>query len=106
MLLRMIHRIVVMAGAAGCRVVFFHSRPFTLGKFRAFGFEFFRCINGAYKPLEQLVVDALGTADSLSSDQISYQTGLAPAALTDVLFDLEDLNAIKRLPGNRFRLKN
>ena len=60
----------------------------------------------SYKPLEQLVVDALGTADSLSSDQISYQTGLAPAALTDVLFDLEDLNAIKRLPGNRFRLKN
>ena len=45
MLLRMIHRVVVMAGAAGCRVVFFHSRPFTLGKFRAFGFEFFRCIN-------------------------------------------------------------
>ena len=38
--------------------------------------------------------------------KISYQTGLAPAALTDVLFDLEDLNAIKRLPGIRFRRKN
>lgn len=57
MLFRMIYRIVVMVGAVGCRVVFFYSRLFTFGKFRAFGFEFFRCINGvSNKGLVDIIV--------------------------------------------------
>ena len=39
-----------------------------------------------------------------SVDNLSLQTHFSVSQLTDLLFDLEDLNLVKLLPGNRYRL--
>lgn len=55
-------------------------------------------------PEQQTIVDALTDVDSLSVDNLSLQTHFSVSQLTDLLFDLEDLNLVKLLPGNRYRL--
>lgn len=53
---------------------------------------------------QENVIDALRKNDGLSADQLSMLTGISVARLSDILFDLEDLHAVKRMAGNRFRL--
>ena len=57
-----------------------------------------------YTPEQQKIVDALQTNDELSVDQISQRTALAVSRVNDLLFDLEDMKEVKRMPGNRYRL--
>jgi len=57
----------------------------------------------AFSPEQERIIDALQTADSLSLDQLSVKVGIPVSSLSDLLFDLEDAEAIVRLPGNRFR---
>lgn len=57
-----------------------------------------------YTPEQNKVLDALNGVDELSLDRLALVTQIPVAALSDLLFDLEDLQAIKRMPGNRFRL--
>ena len=57
-----------------------------------------------YTPEQQKVIDALQANDELSVDQLSLQTGLAVSRINDLLFDLEDMKEVKRMPGNRYRL--
>lgn len=53
---------------------------------------------------QQRVADALEQTDGLGLNQLSQRSGVPTAALADLLFDLEDLKVVTRLPGNRFRL--
>lgn len=55
-------------------------------------------------PDQERVVEALRGVDDLTADKLSVMTGIAVPQLSDLLFDLEEANAIKRVPGNRFRL--
>lgn len=55
-------------------------------------------------PGQERVLEALRKADDLSADRLSVLTGLPVAKLSDILFDLEDLQAVKRMAGNRFRI--
>lgn len=57
-----------------------------------------------YTPEQEKILEALDGADDLSLDQLGRHTGLSVARLSDLLFDLEDCQAVKRMPGNRFRL--
>ena len=42
------------------------------------------------------------TADNLTIDRLSALTQIAVSELSDLLFDLEELHAVRRLPGNRY----
>lgn len=53
---------------------------------------------------QQIVVDALREQDALSLDHLVAATPFTLAQLSDLLFDLEDQGAVKRLPGNRYRM--
>lgn len=57
-----------------------------------------------YTPEQQKIMDALHEADELSVDQLSLRTGLSVSRVNDLLFDLEDMKEVKRVPGNRYRL--
>lgn len=57
-----------------------------------------------YTPEQQKVMDALQGQDGLSVDQLSMQTGMPVSRINDLLFDLEDMKEVKRMPGNRYRL--
>lgn len=52
--------------------------------------------------VQQKVCDALQRADDCTLDQLSKETGLTVSELSDILFDLEDENLVKHLPGNRY----
>lgn len=52
---------------------------------------------------QQSVMDVLQQTDDMTLDQLSAKTQLSVSVLVDVLFDLEDLGLVKRLPGNRYR---
>lgn len=56
-------------------------------------------------PHQAKVLSALTQADSLTLDALAAATGLSVAEMTNVLFDLEVDGLIKRMVGNRFRLK-
>lgn len=55
-------------------------------------------------PEQERLVAALREHEDLSADRLSALTGIAVPQLADMLFDLEDLSVVKRLPGNRYRL--
>lgn len=55
-------------------------------------------------PEQMQVVEALRGSDGLTLNQIVGVTGLAISQLTDIFFDLEDLDVVRKLPGNRYRL--
>lgn len=57
-----------------------------------------------FTPEQERVVEALRTADDLSADRLSVLTGIPVARLSDLLYDLEEMQVIKRMPGNRCRL--
>ena len=54
---------------------------------------------------EQCIVDALEKVDYLTMDQLALQTQLSVSELADALFQLEDDDYVKRLPGNRYRMR-
>lgn len=56
-------------------------------------------------PEQQAVVDALAGDEGLTVDQLAVRTRLSVPQLNDMLFDLEDMDVVKRLPGNRYRSK-
>lgn len=74
------------------------ARPADAPKFRQI--ELFPMLT----PEQQTVVDALAGVDNLSVDRLSLLTRYSVSQLTDLLFDLEDLNLVKLMPGNRYRL--
>ena len=51
------------------------------------------------------MVDVLAGNDGLSMDALALQTGFTVAQLADLLFDLEEMGSVKRMPGNRYRVK-
>lgn len=55
-------------------------------------------------PSQQRIVDVLQEYDELSVDDMALRTGLTMSCINDILFDLEDLKEVKRVPGNRYRL--
>lgn len=57
-----------------------------------------------YSPEQEKVLGAFESSDTLSLDDLSAHTGFPVTKLSSLLFDLEDLEAVTRLPGNRFRL--
>lgn len=57
-----------------------------------------------YTPEQEQLLQALGESDGLSVDQLVLRLGYPVSQVSDLLFDLEDQNAIVRMPGNRFRL--
>lgn len=52
---------------------------------------------------QQKVVDALTGHDALTVDHLSAATSFSLTKLSDLLFDLEEMQVVKRLPGNRYR---
>lgn len=58
-----------------------------------------------YSPEEEKVMDALQKAGDLSIDQLSMATSYPVSKITDLLFDLEDKDAVRKMRGNRYRLK-
>lgn len=59
-----------------------------------------------FTPEQEQVLAVLRQADSLSLDQMAARAYMRIAQLTDILFDLEEADAVKRLPGNRYRVKH
>lgn len=57
-----------------------------------------------FTPEQRSVFEALRNSDGLSADRLSLLTGMPVASLSDILFDLEEMNAVKRMAGNRFRI--
>lgn len=55
-----------------------------------------------YTPQQERVLEALCQADNLTIDRLSALTQIAVSELSDLLFDLEELHAVRRLPGNRY----
>ncbi len=53
---------------------------------------------------EQKIVDALGKKDTVHTDELLYETGLAGSMLAATLLQLEMQDIIKALPGKRYRL--
>lgn len=51
------------------------------------------------------MLEALRGADDMSIDQLSQVVQMPLLQITDVLFDLEDKDAVKRMPGNRYRMR-
>ncbi|EJX04093.1 smf protein DNA processing chain A [gut metagenome] len=58
-----------------------------------------------YTAEQERVVDVLAGNDGLSMDALALQTGFTVAQLADLLFDLEEMGSVKRMPGNRYRVK-
>lgn len=56
-------------------------------------------------PEQQAVADALAGDEGLTIDRLSLLTHFTVAQLNDMLFDLEEMDVVKRLPGNRYRCK-
>ena len=54
---------------------------------------------------QEKVLGALRGADDMSIDQLSQVLQMSLSQLTDILFDLEDKDAVKRMPGNRYRVR-
>lgn len=54
---------------------------------------------------QEAVLNAFEGIDPMPLDALSRKTGMSVVKLSDLLFDLEDMQAVKRLPGNRFRLE-
>lgn len=57
-----------------------------------------------YTPEQDKVLEALRGTDGLTIDRLALLTQIPVSALSDLLFDLEDLKAVRRMPGNRYRL--
>lgn len=57
-----------------------------------------------FSPEQERILSVMHTADELTLDQLSSATSYSISQLTDLLFDLEDAAAVKRMPGNRYRL--
>lgn len=57
-----------------------------------------------FSPEQEWVLSAMRAGESVTLDGLSLATGYPVARLADLLFDLEDAQAVVRLPGNRFRL--
>ena len=57
-----------------------------------------------YTPEQDKVLEALRGTDGLTIDRLALLTQIPVSALSDLLFDLEDLQAVRRMPGNRYRL--
>lgn len=55
-----------------------------------------------FSPQQERVLEALRQADNLTIDRLSALTQMAVSELSDLLFDLEELHAVRRLPGNRY----
>ena len=55
-----------------------------------------------YTPQQERVLEALCQADNLTIDRLSALTQIAVSELSDLLFDLEEMHAVRRLPGNRY----
>lgn len=55
-----------------------------------------------YTPQQERVLEALCQADNLTIDRLSALTQIAVSELSDLLFDLEELHVVRRLPGNRY----
>lgn len=55
--------------------------------------------------VEQQVVDVLQQAEEFTLDRLSEQTKMSISELSDILFDLEDAQVVKRMPGNRYRMR-
>lgn len=53
---------------------------------------------------QERVLNALRQADDVATDRLALLTHMPVAQLSDILFDLEDLHAVKRMPGNRYRI--
>lgn len=58
-----------------------------------------------YTAEQDKVLSALEGRDDMSIDQMAVATGLSVSRLSDILFDLEDLDAVRKMRGNRYRLK-
>lgn len=54
---------------------------------------------------QEKVLEALRGADDMSIDQLSQVVQMPLSQITDILFDLEDKDAVKRMPGNRYRMR-
>ncbi len=57
-----------------------------------------------FTPEQEQLLATMKTADEFTLDQLVSLTRLSVSHLTDMLFDLEDAAAVKRMPGNRYRL--
>ena len=57
-----------------------------------------------FTPEQEKLLDLLQTADEFTLDQLAAQTGRSISTLSDMLFALEDAEAVKRMPGNRYRI--
>ena len=57
-----------------------------------------------YSPVQERILDVLAKSDECTLDRLAFLTQIPLTELTDHLFDLEDLHAVKQLPGNRYRL--
>lgn len=53
-------------------------------------------------PDQQKVCEVLQQVDDCTLDRLSQATDFTVSELTDILFDLEDENLVKHLPGNRY----
>lgn len=56
-------------------------------------------------PEQERIVETLRGHESLTLDGLSQALAEPVARLADILFDLEDLGQVKRMPGNRYRLR-
>lgn len=57
-----------------------------------------------FTPEQERIISVMQTADEFTLDQLSAATTYSISQLSDLLFDLEDAAAVKRMPGNRYRL--
>ena len=57
-----------------------------------------------YTPEQDKVLEVLRGTDGLTIDRLALLTQIPVSVLSDLLFDLEDLQAVRRMPGNRYRL--
>lgn len=57
-----------------------------------------------YTPEQEQLIDLLAREGTVGIDRLVTLTGEAVNVLSDRLFDLEESGAVKRLPGNRFKL--
>lgn len=57
-----------------------------------------------FSPEQEHILNFMQKVDDITLDQLSTATSFPISQLTDLLFDLEEAAAVKRLPGNRYRL--
>lgn len=58
----------------------------------------------SFTPEQEKILETLRKVDDLSADRLAALVEMPISHLSDILFDLEDLHAVKRMPGNRFRI--